>query len=387
MPSDRFYESDPDEKLSRDLINIRELAEAHSPLLWSQSSQVQEAIERGLASDYHYDRAAEAIFSMIGFATSELTTQSWFEPIVDLVGQHPVSEGKVFEVGFSEVTHTFRDFVGVYAALNTVRITVVDDLLQAYIRLIKLLAYKPTLKVSDALFDQALSVGRRLDDHIESAKLQQTLALYYAHHNDFDAAESCALLAFTDSEYIDDPGGIADAACTLAIVYRSGHRFKRAEYYIKRAIDKVPSGKLDKRYATLFYEYAINWYRKDKFELALSYYRQALSIYEEYEAVYQIAMTKQAMAQSYLYLGEFGQAEDCLSFARSAWDKLGNRYEYVNTFFVEADLELKRGNRGLALRMLHQTIDKANELADPPARQGLIDLIQEHIEKYFGIDR
>jgi tetratricopeptide (TPR) repeat protein len=387
MQNIRLRESDPDKLLSQELAEIRQLAEDHSLRLWSESRYVQTVIQQGLARESHYDRAVEAIFAMIGFTTTEASTQIWFEPIVELVEQHASRTSKTFETGFCEVTRAFRKSAGTYVTLNALPITNVYDLFEAYIKLIKLLTYRQGIDVSPALFDQVHGVNKRLNDRIENARLQQTLALYYTHNSDFELAERYALLAYTESEFLDDAGGIADAACTLAIIYRSGPRFQRADFYIQRAIDRVPTDSLDKRYATLYYEHAANAYRQDKFELALSNYRRALRIYEAYEAAYQIAMTQQAMAQAHLHLGEFSQAETCLKFARNAWVNLGNWYEHVNSFFVEADLEFQRGNRKLALKLLHQTIDRAyTELGNTLARQRLIDLITEHIEKNFGLD-
>jgi tetratricopeptide (TPR) repeat protein len=231
------------------------------------------------------------------------------------------------------------------------------------------------------LLDQALDVGKRLGDHVEQDKLFQAIAIYASHSGDFKTAEHYAKLAYIDAERIEDPERIVDAACTLAIVYRFDLRFSNADYYIRRAISKETSKIPNIRFATLFYENGTYYYRRDKFEQSLREYQHALDIFEEHGVVYQIAMTQQAMAQSHIFLKNFAKAESLLQAARSTWETLDNRYEWVNSTFVEGDLELQRGNHAEGIKLLRRAIDQANSvLPDTPARDLLIDQIKEHIE-------
>ncbi|MEO8393818.1 MAG: tetratricopeptide repeat protein [Chloroflexota bacterium] len=375
-------ESDPDEYLSRDLIDIRETAEENPLSLRGESTRMTEVIRRGLLSNFHYYPTVEAIFYTLSVATTDTEAKDWFDPILDLVDQHPIAEGKGFESGFREVLLTFRDLVGVYGALDSARPRVVDALLQAYIRLVQLLVYKPSLRVPHALFEQALNVSKRLNDHIEKDKLYQAIALYSTHNSEFETAERYALLAYNDAEFIDDAERIVDAACTLAIVYRFQMRFQKADFYVLKAINRVQSQKPDVRFATVYYENGVYCYRHDKFELSRSYYERALAIFEEYEAVYQIAMTNHALAQNYIYLKDFAKAEALLQLARRSWQQLDNNYDWVNSIFVEGDLELKRGNRLLGIQIMRRAIDEAySRLPDVYARDLLIEGIKTHIDE------
>ena len=239
------------------------------------------------------------------------------------------------------------------------------------------------MDVAHRLFDQALDLANRLHDHVEKDKLYQAIALHAARNGEFDIAERYALLAYNDAEFIEDAERIVDAACTLAIVYRFDMRFEKANYYIRRAMLKGAAQTPNIRFATLYYENGTICYRHDRFEQSLSYYAQALAIFEEQQAVYQIAMTQQAMAQPYIYLKNFAEAERLIYQARSAWEKLGNQYDWVSSFFIEADLELKRGNRLAGIRLMRSAIDKAySVLAPTPVRELLIQQIKEHIEKH-----
>ena len=378
-----YDESDPDHALTEALETIRALAKREPPEIADYSDHLKTYLPRGLLSRFHHDLAVEAIFNLLAVAMNDREARAWFEPVIDLVAAYPPSQGTMFDVGLGEVMEDFREFVGVYATIGSERSTVVDDLLQIYIKLIKLLAFKPGLDVSHRLFDQALEIAERLHDHIERDKLYQAIALYASHNGEFEFAERYALLAYNDAEFIEDAERIVDAACTLAIVYRFDLRFEKADYYIRRAMLKEASQVPNIRFATLFYENGTFCYRHDRFEQALSYYAQALAIFEEHEADYQIAMTQQAMAQPHMYLKNFAQAEKLTYQARSAWEKLGNQYDWVNSFFIEADLELKRGNRLAGIRMMRGAIDKAySVLAPTPVRDLLIEQIKEHIEKH-----
>ncbi|MBI1259311.1 MAG: hypothetical protein GC204_17740 [Chloroflexi bacterium] len=378
-----FDESDPDHALTEALQIIRELADNEPSAIGGYSVQLRIYLPLGLTSRFHHDLAVEAVFSLLAVAMNDREAHPWFEPVIDLVEAFPPSEGTLFDVGLREVLQAFRPYIGVYAAIGSERATVVDDLLQTYIKLIKLLVFRPGLNVAPSLFDQALAVAKRLDDHIERDKLYQAFALYAAHNGEFEVAERYALLAYNDAEFIEDAERIVDAACTLAIVYRFDLRFEKANYYIKRAMLKEASQTPNIRFATLFYENGAFCYRRDRFEQSLSYYAQALAIFKNHEADYHIAMTQQAMAQPHIYLKNFAEAERLIYLARSAWERLGNQYDWVNGFFIEGDLELKRGNRLNGIRLLRGAIDKAySVLAPTPVRDLLIEQIKEHIANH-----
>jgi tetratricopeptide (TPR) repeat protein len=382
MASFERYESDPDEYLTRDLLELRELVEDDPHLLRSEQQRIREIIQRGLSSDYHYFSAVGTIFYMLSPAIGDPESKPWFEPILDVIEQHPTAEGNLFEAGFQEMMHDFRALTGVCVDLSSTRPIIVDALLQVYIKLIRLLIFKPDLTVPPNLFDQVLAIAQRLGDHVEKDRLYQTLALYYSHNGEFEMAERYALMAYNDAEYIDDPERIVDAACTLAIVYRVGVRMSKGDFYIRRAMSKGVSSEATLRFGTLFYENGAACYRRDRFDQSRSYYLQALAIFEECGAAYQIAMTKQALAMTAIYQGNFSEAETLLQVARSAWEQLGTDYEWVNSFFVEGDLELKRGNRTLAIQTMRKAIDMAySRLAETPMREFLIQRIREHIER------
>ena len=90
------------------------------------------------------------------------------------------------------------------------------------------------------------------------------------------------------------------------------------------------------------------------------------------------------MALTYSYIGDYDLALRLLQEARRSWEQLGIKFEWVNTYFAEAQLEFQRGNRDLARKMLTQTFDKAYSLLeDTPARERFLALIQNFIDKYF----
>ena len=381
MFGDISHESDPNQSLTDDLNWLADAVDGNHTWLQSYPKKVYAILRAGMGSEYHYKRTVEIVVEFIALVVTDDAWKTWFEPIVDLVATYPIHDGNLFETGLREVITDFRDLVGVYERLNSVRPVQVDELLQAYIKLFRVLTYKHAFKLPETLIDQSLQVAQELGDHMENAKLHQTLALYFVHYGDFDMAEPYAKLALNEYEFIEDFTGAVDAALTMAVICRDSLRFARAEYFIKRVIEMRPPTQHDKRFATLCYEFAVSCYLRGKYDLALSYYQRALTIFEDLGAPYQITMTWQALAQVYIRFRDFPKAAGLLLDARKQWEQLGNQYEWVNTFFVEADLELQRGDRSLGLKMLRHSVDVAyTTLEESPAREGLLSMIRDHID-------
>ena len=382
-----FYESHWDnhssERLHRDLLGISETAVDNPNELRVNAAEIYQRIEVGLASPEHYYRTTETILNLIALVVTDEHWKDWFEPVAALVAQQPVAPDNLFGLGFREVVADFRPLVGVYGSLASARAITVADLLAAYTKLFRVLIFRHSLISQPTLLDQALKVSQRLGDHIETDKLYQTLALFFTHYGDADAAKQYARLAFSDSIHIEDAPGTLDAATTLAIIHRGARESKQADYYLEQALRQARTKKPDKLLATLFYEYAIQCYRKDRFELAISFYARALSIFDEYEALHQITMAKHAMAQTYIYMHAFDKVEALLPEVRQSWLRLGNQYDYVNTYFVEAEYEVERGNRSLGRRLLDETERLAyRTLENTPARAHLIELIEAYVAKH-----
>ena len=228
------------------------------------------------------------------------------------------------------------------------------------------------------------AASKPVDPHLV-AKLYQTLALYYAHYGDPDQADRYGRRAFNDYELLNDSWGIAAAACTLAIIYRMGpeKNLKKAEYYIQRAYRMAKQHNYTKEFANILYEEGVSYYRSDGFGAALNFFQDALAIYEAHDAPYHIAMTHHSIALVFIHTGKFDEAEAALRRVRQAWAEQGNHYELVNVHYAEGDLELKRGNRGLARRILEDTLDQAWKLPNTPAREALIASINQHIAEHF----
>ncbi len=379
MRTDLTPASDPDENLTADLDWLADESEVNPGWLRTQAAEVYDILRAGLNSHHHYRRTLQVIVGFIAPVVADDGWKSWFDRIADMLAT-PL-EGNPYEAAVCEATAKFREQVGIYGRLKQVRSDNVDALLQAHITLFRAVIYLHGFKLPQQLIDQAITVAQFLDDHIERSKLFQTLALYYSHAEDASLAESYAKLALSEYEFIEHTVGSLDAALTMAAICRGSLRYSRAEYFIKRVIDMHLPLQRDKRLATLFYEYAANCYLNDKFDIALNYYQRALAIYEEFDARYQITMTHQAMSLVYIHLGEYAIAEALVLDAREQWEVLGNQYEWVNSFFVEADLELKRGNQILGWRLLRHTVDLANTvLEDSPSRDTLLRLIREYQE-------
>lgn len=378
-----YSEDDPDEALTYTLVWYGETSIDNPAWLKDNAAAVYATIHTGLNSEYHYPAAVDAILSFVALLVADSAWKDWFEPIAKLVEAHPVQPGNPFQIGIREVIGEFRHLDGIYGNLAGENAIRVELLLKAYVKLFTAMAFKHGCLVPPVIHEQALRVADRLGDHIETSNLRQTLALYYTHYGDAEVAESYAKLAFNDSEFIEDSLTALNAGLTMATIYRDRQNLKRAEYFIARAIRHIQPGQRDKVIANVYYEYAAICYRLGKLDDAMLYYEHALSIYEEQKLDHHITMTRQAMAMVHIYQGDFAKAEAMLYEARSGWEILGNDYEWVNTFFVEADIEIQRGSTHRGVRMLRQTIDKAyTRLPDTPARETLIGLIQAHIEKY-----
>ncbi|MCC6803608.1 MAG: tetratricopeptide repeat protein [Anaerolineae bacterium] len=378
--------SDPNYSLTDDLVWIADAVDVNPAWLRSHSQDVYASLRAGLESKPHYTSAIECVVELIALVVTDDAWKEWFDPIADMMAAHPIDDNNLFEKYFREVVADFRGLVGVYGRLNRVRPAQVDALLQAYIRLFKALIYKHGLELPKPLIDQSLHTASTLDDHIERSRLNHTLALYFLHYGDFPSAEAYARLALNEYEFIEDPGGALDAALSMAVICRNGLRFARAEYFVQRVIDLHPPTHCDKRLATLCYEYAANCYVRDEFAQALDYYQQALGMFEALETPFEVAMCHHALSLVYIQLGNFAEAERLILLARQQWEALGNLYDWVSSFFVEADLELKRGERSLGVKKLRYAIDMAyTTLEDTPARENLVNSIRDHIERHMMV--
>ncbi len=382
MADNTYFGPESYEDLTRDLKEISEQSQDDPPWLLTHAAHVYDTIETGLDIERLYYMTVSVILDLIARVMTDIAWIPWFEPLGAVVEHHAVAPQNPFQVGFQEVMREIRPFVGRYGELERLRAIVVDDLLQVYIRLFKVLVFHAPPIIQEQLLEQARNVSRKLDDRLETAKLNQTLALLYAHYGDMITAERYGKQAFNDYEYLDNEGGIADAACTLAVIYRRKERAKTSHFYIDRALSRINTDKPDLRIATLFYEKGAHFALDGSLDKALAYYQRALVIFEEFEAQYQIAMIQQGLAQVYVYQNEFAQAEAMIRTARLAWERLGNTYEWINNHFTEAELELQRGSFGLALRLLERTVEMANSLLeDTPARQRLIERLEQFIQE------
>jgi tetratricopeptide (TPR) repeat protein len=375
--------------VSDDLTWIREMAgnsfaaENHYEWLEQNVSRVSEWIGNGLNSKDDYRKAVETVLTLLAFAQREPSLQPCFLRVAEAVQIYPVDISSPFQVDFRSTITNFRRKLSIFANLRYAAPKDVADLLQAYLKLIKILSFNYGISIQQDLIDQAISVSQKLNDYMENAKLNQTLAHYYIIYGDTLLAEQHGKMSFTDYEHVGDAIGIADAACTLAIIYRVNQRFTKVEYYIERALKMIEKKAPDKHYATLYYEKGALCYSLKEYRPALAYYQRALEIFEEYGAVHQTAMTHQAMAQVHIFLSNFDDAEALLQSARRSWEKLQNQHDLVNNYFVTADLELERGDSQVGLRLLHETIELAYTLLeDNPARARLIDLIEQRIETF-----
>ncbi|MEP7290960.1 MAG: tetratricopeptide repeat protein [Chloroflexota bacterium] len=372
--------SQDNDRLTDDLVWIRDMAGDASDWLLDQDNIafVCSRIERGLDSKSHYLPTVNTVLDLLALAIRARQFQAGFAEVAEIIRQHPPQLTTPFQVDFRSVIADFQQHLDVYTQLHSAPILAVDDLLQAYIRLLKVLSFNHGMSVQQDLIDQALMVSRRLNDHMENARLHQTLALYYTLYGDLTLAEIHGKHAFRDYEYVEDAGGVADAACTLAIIYRVDLRLPKVAYYIDRALSRIREKTPDKRYATLYYEKGALSYSLENYGEALQFYQQALTIFEEHGAVHQTAMAYQSMAQAYIHLKDFAKAESLLFAARRGWEKLDNRYDLTNNYFIEGDLEIHRGNLKEGLAMLKQTVEMAYQsLEDTPGRETLIHCIQE----------
>ncbi len=379
MARETFF--DPNRDLTDDLLWHSDNLAENPGWLKYHVDDICAAIRAGLDSEYHLGKAIDTVLILVSQVVTDEALRPWFDSVAETLEQHPALESNLFQKGFREVIRDFCQSAGVYGKLNMSRPAAVYTLLQAYIKLFRVLIYDHGMTSQPLLVDQALDVARRLNDYMETARLNQALALYYAHHGDFRTAETYGVKAFNAYEHVEDTMGIVDAACTLVVIYRSDARLPKTEYYINRAFDRIESAKPDVRTATLFYEKGVICYCHDQYDLALDYYGRALAIFEEQSATHQMAMAHQAMAQAYVYANDFQKAEAALETARRAWEELNNEFEIVNNCFAQGELEIRRGSKPEGIHLLTRAQEMAYALLeDTPGRDWLIGRIQDYLK-------
>ena len=135
MANDKFYLQGIGTK-SDDLTWIRDMAATNPNWLRQQPEFVHTRIAHGLDHQETYEQAVETILDLLALALKHPDYQPCFAPVAAIVQQHPTVLTLPFQVDFRAVIADFCRNLSVYSRLDSARLGEVDDLLQAYVKLI-----------------------------------------------------------------------------------------------------------------------------------------------------------------------------------------------------------------------------------------------------------
>lgn len=372
-------------RLYDDLLEIADLA-CKPGYVASHSDFISTTLVKALQVTPLYEDTVSTITEvMVPVMVSE-AHQVWFKGIADATRAASYPQNNLFQNGFREVVVTFSDLAGAYGAIKTASLEVVQALVNAYIKLLEVFNYSHTVTMSKDLLDQmdnAAAVAREYQLGMGSllGKLFQIRAHYHIHQGEFDSAIHYAKRALSEYGNVDDLNGCADAASTLAIAYRESNLGKLSDTYLQQARKQAQEQGFSRRDGILLYEEGVRAYIEDVYTLALSYLDEALAIFETLEATHHIAMTNTMLAMTYIYMDDFSTGEAKIALARAGWQALKNDYELANLRFVDAVLDLRRGNRDVGMAVLDEAQAMAEKLPANESRRHLIDRIEDYRRK------
>ncbi len=383
MLTDGFSSMDqqPDSPLS--LSWIKQNAD---DFIWIEDhiDQISQTVETAVQKLDQYFLMVDTLMALVATALIYETSEPWLKRVTDIGLKHPAEPLNPFQNAFQDALRQFQPLAGVFGKRDQQSHEQTDRLLQAYTLLLKTLDFNRGMLVNETLLEQANKLASDKPGERLYSEYHQALALYYAHRGEVFLGIRMGKIAFSQYENNEDAPGSADAACTLAILYRITDEQVTAKYYLDLALKRAKQeGVRNKKLATMIYEQGSIAFKNENFASALHYWREALEIFVEFDALYQIAMTHQAIALGYYEMYKLDETEPEIAAARDIWGKIGNRYELAALQMIEGQVELRRENRTLALRQMNRALELARQLPESPARDAMIDKMNAFINTHY----
>ncbi len=386
MRSDDYLQQHPEDyPLYDDLLEIVDLASVPSWLA-DHTDFARRVLIQAQPVLPLYTLTAKALLEVLVVVMQDDVHATWFREVAHAGTAVPLPADNLFQHFFRSALLGLSELVGAQATITTAAPAEVQKLLEAYIQLVGACTYNPNLLIPDALsteINQTATVAREQGMNDLFAKLSRQLAHYYIQQGETIYAVHFARQALSEYGWAEDSAGIADAHSTLAIAYREESDLnKRSDAHLQLARQHAQPDHLTGRDYNLLYEEGVRAYIADLYDLALSYLNDALAGFELLKAPHHIAMTNTMLAMTYVYMKRFADAEATIAVARKGWDALENEFELANLRFVDADLELHRGNLALGLNLLDEAQHMAENLQPSESCTQLIARIEQHRERY-----
>ncbi len=385
MHRDDFLKAHPEHQhIYDDLIEITDLA-CDPAWIAEKRDFVGKALAQALQLSPLYNDTVNAIVEVMAQILRDHTNETLAKRIADVMKEIDYPKSNLFQTQFRDVVLNVSELAGAYGAIRSTTTARLQRLLQAYIDLIEVFGYNHNVTLPSSLFEQMSETAKQAENdglNDLAAKLYEFCSGYYIHQGEFLYAEHYAKRAMSWYGSIDDLKGCAEAALRLAIISRECHQGKQGDSYldkVRKYAEDLGSGKY---YANMLYEEGVRNYIEDYFQWALTYFDDAMVIFEKLNLPHHIAMTHTMLALTYIYMERFDDAKAEIERARAGWVALNNEYELANMRFVDATLELRGGNTALGLEMIAEARESAKYLPENESRQQLIERIDKFEAKY-----
>ncbi len=117
---------------------------------------------------------------------------------------------------------------------------------------------------------------------------------------------------------------------------------------------------------------------------ALEFYRPAEVIFRQTGDTYRLALVYLNMGMAYRQLEAWEKAENAYRASIKQWGKLGNIAGLVNVLDGLGLLYLNRRQPQEAKKIFRQALTRLAEIADDPAYEYLLDMLEGHLQKASG---
>lgn len=211
--------------------------------------------------------------------------------------------------------------------------------------------------------ESALEDARSSQDRASEARAFKALGSVYTFRNEPKRALSYFELGLEDAKKLEDWALTAQFLNDIAIVHINTQALDLAEKTLREAIQIVST---EKSQSSLLVSLTLNlgvvfYYRKD-YPVALEKFEQAARIAEKIGDIKNVLISTHNLGEIHKEYENYSEAIQCFDQAYELAEAMGNQVEMVNNQAVLGYLRAKLGNEEAGVRLVEQSIVRAQEM-------------------------